>query len=145
MQWPFGYGLTYSTQMYTLTKHAAGSGSVTVSVSNAGRAGDAVVLVFMRPRMDPYGRGSPIPRREPASKLKLWLVHFERIHAIAAGGTAEVSVDITPELATLTDSNGDAKLWSGCYEVFVEGDAGSSGAGSVEMACDEGGCGQPCK
>ena len=133
VQWPFGFGLSYSEHTYTI---AQTGGAVTVDVSNAGAPGDAVVLVFMRPSP----KAPPIPADEPASHLKQWLIHFARVDAIAQGAKASVTFDLTPAHVTLVDAHGHDVIYPGCYEISA-----MDGKTSVEIACTaDGTCGGKC-
>ena len=138
VQWPFGHGLSYSRQTFSLklaTK--AGATEVSVSVHNEGREADAVVLVYLRPK--PGAAPPVIPSAEPASKLKRWLVHFERVDGVAHDAEAVVSFALTPQHATLVRGDGASHLYAGCYELSVEG-----GAATVDVRCDAKQCGAPC-
>lgn len=132
MQWPFGHGLTYSTQTFGLSWVGA---ALTASVTNAGRASDAVLLVYMRPG----AKSPPIPQSAPAHALKRWLVRFARVGPLRDREDADVRFEVTPEMATLVDADGNKKLYAGCYELTVEG-----GESTVEVTCNAQGCSVGC-
>ena len=136
VQWPFGFGLTYSSQYSELMIKE--KGKVNVEVHNTGRVSDAVVLVYVQP-----ATATTIPHGVPAAKLKRWLVHFERIDSLGDGESGLVVVDLTPKLVTLTEKDGQGIVYPGCYKMTAE-DGGGPFA-YVEFECSSTECGGACK
>lgn len=114
LQWPFGYGLSYTTFEYgALTvSNPANFGKqdvqVKLTVKNTGKVdGDEVVQAFV-------GQVPPPPGR-PARELKA----FKRVH-IDAGKSAEVTLTLQPESFRYWDSKSrDYTLHPGRYRIEI--------------------------
>jgi beta-glucosidase len=117
-QFPFGFGLSYTTFSFTnLTTAPAGAGgryTVTFSVTNTGkRAGATVAQLYV-------GEASPTVER-PAKELKA----FERV-ALDPGQTKQVSLSLDPRSFSFFDVA--SKSWkanAGAYNVML-GDSSAS-------------------
>lgn len=97
-QWPFGYGLSYSTYTETVSGvHSShGNVSVTLQVANTGStAGDLIVPVYVSQPVSPVL--VPVKR----------LVGFTRVH-LAAGASRTVTVPVSRDALAVTpgDLNG---------------------------------------
>ena len=114
---PFGFGLSYTTFMYSKLSLSSpsikvcSSINVTVSVQNTGQvAGDEVVQVYIEP---PKMSGKPfIPNIE--------LVGFERV-TIAPSATHTGHFEVNAYLLSLVDEDGEHYVFPGQYTVVVSG------------------------
>ena len=115
-QFPFGYGLSYTTFKYSdmdVVAQADGSAVVSLRVTNSGkREGDEVVQVYVAPP------ASGVPR--PPKELK----GYARV-SLGAGEAKQVSVTLEPRAFAYWDDAGKKwKVEAGAYEILV----GSSSA-----------------
>ena len=110
VEYPFGYGLSYSHFNYGTTA-VSGSGdqrSVSVRVTNSGpREGDEVVELYVTP---PAGAGLPLRS----------LKGFERIH-LAPGESRPVTFALTPRDLAFADTQGTMRTRRGVYRLWVGG------------------------
>jgi beta-glucosidase len=114
-QFPFGYGLSYTTFAYSNlrisspTLAAGDSMQVSVDVTNSGdRAGDEVVQLYIRDDVASV--------EEPVRALK----GFERV-ALRAGETRTVSFRIRPESLALYDRGMRRVVEPGTFTLYVGG------------------------
>lgn len=110
-QFPFGFGLSYTTFKYSdIDASAAGDGSATVSlkVTNAGKHdGDEIVQVYVSPPK------SGVPR--PPKELK----GFARV-SLVAGESKSISMTLEPRAFAYWDNS--KKQWAveaGAYEILA--------------------------
>jgi beta-D-xylosidase 4 len=116
-QWPFGFGLSYST--FEVVKSAGARHTV----RNTGRrTGDAVLFVYSS-----ASRGT-VPASAPSSSLLRTLVHFERIGAIAPGESRQVDFMLRPKHLTAVDERGESVFYPGSYALTL-----SVGNGAEEV------------
>lgn len=105
----FGYGLGYTTFHYGDLTLAGRKASI--AVTNTGsREGDEVVQLYIRDRYASIAR--------PVKELK----GFRRIH-LAAGETATVTFDITDDLLSFYDADGNHVLEPGEFTIMVGPDS----------------------
>ncbi len=114
-QFPFGFGLSYTTFRYdglriTPASVAAGeTASVHVRVTNTGpRAGDEVAQLYLRDELAGITR--------PVTEL----AGFQRLH-LAAGESADVSFAVTPDLLTMLGADLQPVIEPGAFRVMVGG------------------------
>ncbi len=110
-QFPFGYGLSYTTFKYSdleASPAADGSAAVTLKVTNAGkRDGEEIVEIYVAPPK------AAVPR--PSKELK----GYARV-SLAAGETKQVSVNLEPRAFAYWDDG--KKAWSveaGSYAILA--------------------------
>jgi beta-glucosidase len=113
--YPFGYGLSYTTFVYSnlqlSAKSITGDETVTISVDvqNVGeRAGDEVVQLYV----GDVDASVPVPIRQ--------LQGFERIH-LASGETKTVMFTLTARQLSLIDDEGQRVIEPGVFQVAVGG------------------------
>lgn len=115
--YPFGYGLSYTTYSYSdvvlssasMTKD--GHIKASVMVTNTGdRDGDEVVQMYIRDRFSTILR--------PVKELK----GFQRVH-IAKGETASIAFDIDASTLQYLDSEGNAVLEEGDFDIMIGPDS----------------------
>ena len=124
-QYPFGFGLSYTTFDYgkgKLSKSSVKAGQgvkVTVPVKNTGdRAGDEIVQVYVKALDNPDA---------PIKALK----GFQRV-SIAPGKTANVTIDIAPDAFAYYDGDDGLAIKPGKYQILY----GSSSADEDLQALD---------
>jgi beta-glucosidase len=124
-QYPFGFGLSYTTFAYgqgKLSKSSVKAGKgvkVTVPVQNTGnRAGTEVVQVYVKALDNPDA---------PIKALK----GFQRV-SIDPGKTASVTIDIAPDAFAYYDGNDGVAIKPGKYQILY----GSSSADADLQALD---------
>ena len=124
-QYPFGFGLSYTTFAYgkgSLSKSSIKAGKgvrVTVPVTNTGtRAGDEVVQVYVKALDNPDA---------PIKALK----GFQRV-SINPGQTARVTIDLAPDAFAYFDGNDGLAVKPGKYQILY----GSSSADTDLQALD---------
>ena len=124
-QYPFGFGLSYTTFAYgqgKLSKSSVKAGQgvkVTVPVTNTGnRAGDEVVQVYVKALDNPDA---------PIKGLK----GFQRV-SIAPGKTAKVSIELAPSAFEYYDGEDGLAVKPGKYQILY----GSSSADKDLQALD---------
>ena len=124
-QYPFGFGLSYTTFAYgkgKLSKASVKAGrgvKVTVPVKNTGsRAGDEVVQVYVKALDNPDA---------PIKALK----GFQRV-SIDPGKTANVTIDIAPDAFAYYDGDDGLAIKPGKYRILY----GSSSADADLQALD---------
>ena len=124
-QYPFGFGLSYTTFAYgkgSLSKSSIKAGKgvrVTVPVTNTGtRAGDEVVQVYVKALDNPDA---------PIKALK----GFQRV-SINPGQTARVTIDLAPDAFAYYDGNDGLAVKPGKYQILY----GSSSADKDLQALD---------
>ena len=124
-QYPFGFGLSYTTFAYgqgKLSKSSVKAGQgvkVTVPVRNTGsRAGDEVVQVYVKSLDNPDA---------PIKGLK----GFRRV-SIAPGATARVTVELAPDAFAYYDGADGLEIKPGKYQILY----GSSSADEDLQALD---------
>jgi beta-glucosidase len=116
-QYPFGFGLSYTTYEYgkgKLSKSSVKAGKgvkVTVPVKNTGnRAGDEIVQVYVKALDNPDA---------PIKSLK----GFQRV-SIAPGATVKVTVELAPDAFAYYDGADGLAIQPGRYQILY----GSSSA-----------------
>jgi beta-glucosidase len=121
--YPFGYGLSYSTFSYSGLKPdspsiAAGEPlQVAVTVTNTGdRPGDTVAELYLDP---PQGQGYPLRSLEG----------FERVH-LAAHASAQVHFTLNARELSEVDAQGHRAVRAGEYGLMVGGSSPVGDAGS---------------
>ncbi|CAN7562433.1 glycoside hydrolase family 3 C-terminal domain-containing protein [Duganella sp. LjRoot269] len=123
---PFGYGLSYTSFVYSDLSAKAASGGVEVSfsVKNTGkRDGKAVGQVYV----SPVGGGWEAPKR---------LGGWDKL-ALKAGDSGKASVRIDPRLLGVYDSASKTwKIAGGDYLVTLAESAGAAPAASVKLHLD---------
>ena len=136
-QWPFGFGLSYSTlklhAVHSNATDASRTGRVAVGVENVdpSRSSDAVVLLYIQPH------AGTVPTLAPAAALRRQLVAFERLAAIPAADQANFAFELTPEHVSLHDAHGATVLYPGLYELIVSlGDGEQSNEVTLHFSCD---------
>jgi len=114
VQYPFGFGLSYSRFDYATPKvstaslRAGGTLVVTAAVRNSGqRDGDAVAELYLVP---PRNAGAP----------RIALQGVQRLH-LSAGTRGEVRFVLTPRQLSLADADGKRAVRAGRYRIFVGG------------------------
>ena len=124
-QYPFGFGLSYTTFEYgkgKLSKKSVPAGKgvkVTVPVKNTGkRAGDEIVQVYVKSLDNPDA---------PLKDLR----GFQRV-SIAPGKTVKVTIDIAPEAFAYYDGADGLAIKPGKYQILY----GSSSADEDLKALD---------
>jgi beta-glucosidase len=118
VQYPFGYGLSYTSFAYEWQKMPAGiktakdSISFSIKVKNTGQMdGDEVVQVYVE---------YPTVDRMPVKELKA----FKRVH-VKAGGETEVQMSIpAADLQKWDLATRSWKLYPGTYTIFAGGNSG---------------------
>ena len=114
VQFPFGYGLSYTTfsqeitaSDVTLTSH--GQNSITVSVTNTGSvAGKSVVQLYMEA---PYNQDSSLGISGVGlEKAKVVLIGFGKTSTLDAGSSEEVTIEFSTDDLASFDQFGQ-----GCY------------------------------
>jgi beta-glucosidase len=124
VQYPFGYGLSYTTFTQSIKNFSADGDNITfdVEVSNTGStAGKDVVEVYFTP---PYTNGG-------IEKAAVNLVDYEKTETIEAGSSATVSFSIPKEDLAAYDSeciktaNGGYILEAGDYTISIRSDSHS--------------------
>jgi beta-glucosidase len=118
VQYPFGYGLSYTSFAYEWQKMPAGiktakdSISFSIKVKNTGQMdGDEVVQVYVE---------YPTVDRMPLKELKA----FKRVH-VKAGGETEVQISIpAADLQKWDLATRSWKLYPGTYTIFAGGNSG---------------------
>jgi beta-glucosidase len=122
-EYPFGYGLSYTSFAYG-TPTIAQSGkdrTVSVTVTNSGsREGDEVVQLYVTP---------PAEEGLPAKSLK----GFQRVH-LAAGESQQLSFQLTPRDIAFADPNGVMRTRKGQYQLWVGGGQPGTGAQGAALA-----------
>lgn len=122
VQYPFGYGLSYTTFSQEITDLQQDETSVTVNVkvTNTGSVnGKDVVELYVTP---PYTNGG-------IEKASVNLVDFEKTHILAPGDSQEITFTLPLESLASYDSNkiktadGGYILEAGDYTVSVRSDA----------------------
>ena len=122
VQYPFGYGLSYTTfsQEITDLKKDDANVTVTVKVTNTGSVnGKDVVELYSTP---PYTNGG-------IEKASVNLVDFEKTHILAPGASQEITFTVPLENLASYDSgkikaaNGGYVLEAGEYTLSVRSDA----------------------
>ena len=118
VQYPFGYGLSYTTftQKMSDIKDDGASISFTVDVTNTGTvAGKDVVEVYSNP---PYTNGG-------IEKASANLVQFEKTGMLEPGATETVNITISKEeLMSYDDKNAKGYvLEAGDYEISINSDS----------------------
>ena len=105
--YPFGYGLTYTTFEYGAPALSADNKQVSVVVKNTGsRDGDEVVQLYIRDVFASVSR--------PVKELK----GFQRIH-LKAGESKTVTFDLTPDLLSFYDIDGNLVLEPGDFVIMT--------------------------
>ena len=114
VEYPFGFGLSYSKFAYSepkLSKATAKDGDsleVRATVKNAGsHDGDEVAELYLIP---PTGSGAP----------RLTLQGVERLH-LKAGESGETKFVLTARQLSLVDADGKRALYAGKYRIYVGG------------------------
>ena len=110
---PFGYGLSYTTFVYSDSKLSKNSidknesTTVLFTITNQGKVdGDEVVQLYIRDQLSSVAR--------PVMELK----GFQRIH-LHAGESKEVSFIITPEMLLMLDINLKEVVEPGDFRIMV--------------------------
>lgn len=110
---PFGYGLSYTTFVYSDSKLSKNSidknesTTVLFTITNQGKVdGDEVVQLYIRDQLSSLAR--------PVMELK----GFQRIH-LHAGESKEVSFIITPEMLLMLDINLKEVVEPGDFRIMV--------------------------
>ena len=111
-QYPFGYGLTYTTFEYSplrITPAAAGQpAAASVTLTNTGkRAGDEVVQLYIGQLVCHDGA-------RPKQELR----GFKRV-TLQPGGKAEVSFPLTGEVLGYVDRKGQPQVDAGTYDITI--------------------------
>jgi beta-glucosidase len=110
-QYPFGYGLTYSTVSYSKTELVTledGTLALNATVSNTGKVEvDEVVQVYMRDHHSAYG----------VRPLKQ-LIDFRRI-AIKAGETKSFTFILEMDQLSVTDAQGEKHVEPGIFSFWI--------------------------
>ena len=103
-QYPFGYGLSYTT--FKVGKAKVKNNELQVKITNTGKlAGDAVLQLYVRANDDPEG---------PIKSLR----GFKREH-IAAGGSALVTIPLTEEVFERFDpASNTVRFMPGGYTLY---------------------------
>lgn len=105
--YPFGYGLTYTTFEYGAPTLSADNKQVSVVIKNSGmRDGDEVVQLYIRDVFASVSR--------PVKELK----GFQRIH-LKAGESKTVTFDLTPDLLSFYDYDGNLMLEPGDFVIMT--------------------------
>jgi beta-glucosidase len=127
-QYPFGYGLSYTTFAYGEANVSKSkikkneSVDVSVLVTNSGnKAGEEVVQLYvkaMQPSVD-----------APLSSLK----DFKRV-ALQPGESAEVTFTVTPEMMQIVNNDGKEVLEKGAIKLFIGGVSPSSAVTALGIA-----------
>ena len=118
VQYPFGYGLSYTTfdQHMGDVTYSGGKVSFDVTVTNTGdKAGKDVVEVYYNP---PYTNGG-------IEKASVNLVAFDKTKELAPGESETVSIEFDDDDMASYDSK-DAKSWvleQGDYEISLQSDS----------------------
>jgi beta-glucosidase len=114
VEYPFGFGLSYSQFSYAAPKlsahelKAGDSLEVRAMVTNSGmREADEVAELYLIP---PAGVGGP----------RLTLQGIDRLH-LKAGESAEAAFTLTPRQLSLVDADGKRAIRAGHYRIFVGG------------------------
>ena len=114
VEYPFGYGLSYTKFAYSEPKLSTAivkdgdSLEVRATVKNAGpRDGDEVAEAYLIP---PPGSGGP----------RLTLQGVQRLH-LKAGESGEAKFVLTPRQLSLVDADGNRALHAGKYRIYVGG------------------------
>lgn len=122
-EYPFGYGLSYTSFSYGPAA-VSGSGdkrTVSVRVTNTGpREGDEVVELYVTP---PAGAGLPLRS----------LKGFERIH-LARGQSRLVTFTLSPRDLAFADTAGIMRTRKGRYSLWVGGGQPGTGAPGAAAA-----------
>ncbi len=121
--YPFGYGLSYTTFVYSDLRVAwvGDTLSISVQVANNGqRAGDEVVQIYVR-------------EVEPAATApRLSLQGFQRLH-LAAGASATVDFSLARTQLMQVDESGTRHLKPGIFEICAGGGQPGKTAAGVQM------------
>jgi beta-glucosidase len=124
VQYPFGYGLSYTTFTQSIKNFSADGDNITfdVEVSNTGStAGKDVVEVYFTP---PYTNGG-------IEKAAVNLVDYEKTETLEAGASTTISFSIPKEDLAAYDSeciktaNGGYILEAGDYTISIRSDSHS--------------------
>ncbi len=124
VQYPFGYGLSYTTFAYGKVKHAESVGTgekleVSATVTNTGKlAGDEVVQLYVM-------HGQNGEERVPLCALK----GFQRIH-LKKGETKTVTFLLTPEELALVNKQGNLVEKEGKVKLYIGGGQPDASTGS---------------
>jgi len=103
VQFPFGYGMSYTTYEHSnfSVQENEANFTVTLDVSNTGKfAGKEVVQIYMQ---SPY---TEYDIKHGIEKPSVELVGFVKTDIIEAGDTVKVSIDISKEMMKTYDANG---------------------------------------
>ena len=122
VQFPFGYGLSYTTFEQALTGSSNGDGTVTltVDVTNAGEvAGKDVVQVYAQSPYTDYDRENGV------EKSAVQLVGFAKTKLLEPGETQTLSVEVSEEDLASYDADGAGTyvLEGGDYLFAIGADA----------------------
>jgi len=114
VQFPFGYGLSYTTfsfsgqSLSTTTVQAGESLEVYVNVTNTGdRDGDEVVQAYV-----------VAPNKMTGTPMNYWLAAFQRV-SVPKGQTVSVKMSITARSLSTVDINGERAVREGNYRVMI--------------------------
>ena len=149
VQFPFGYGLSYTTFTEEITAsdvalEAGGTNSVTVTVTNTGSAaGKRVVELYMDAPYQTDTENFGI-KGVGLEKSKVVLIGFEKTSEIEAGASEDVTITFdTDDLASFDNfGQGCYVLEAGTYKFNVQsdahqwGDEGSDNAPSSSISVD---------
>jgi beta-glucosidase len=122
-EYPFGFGLSYSTFSYSGLRLASPSITAgdplqaTVTVTNTGdRPGDTVAELYLDP---PQGQGYPLRSLES----------FQRVH-LAAHASTTVHFTLDARELSEVDAQGHRAVRAGAYRLMAGGSSPASNAGS---------------
>lgn len=149
VQFPFGYGLSYTTFSSTISKSdvklaAHGTNSITVKVTNTGKvAGKEVVQLYMEAPYQSDTQSFGIQGRG-LEKAKVVLIGFEKTKKIEPGASEEVTISFETDDVASYDNFGQGSwvLEKGTYKFNIQSDAhhwgekGSKNAVSDQVSVD---------
>lgn len=120
VQYPFGYGLSYTTFEYGPLQISADH-TATVRVTNTGsRAADEIVQLYIRDKVASISR--------PVKELKA----FRRIH-LAAGESQDVSFQITPDMLKFYNADLQYVLEPGEFDIMVGPNSRDTKNGTISV------------
>lgn len=114
VEYPFGYGLSYTSFQYDNLKTASeikprDSLQISITVKNTGKlAGDEVVQVYVSAKE----ATTPVPLRS--------LAGFKRIH-LQAGESRELKMTLRPDAFAIFSADGKKEILPGKFEVYAGG------------------------